>query len=196
MLFVQILAIAQTPANSHIPKPRLREVYENADGTFNWYVIDTLRFNSTTLIQDKYFNTYLLPREVNIDTLSMKKLFSQPDLYIVELALMDSASWIMFFTDFEETMRFDSYIPPHGTAKRFMNSEIIQWSKKKDFCKFRYSSAPCTYILFLMAGKAFNFMTFDNIMFDLVNAKLAPKPIKFPDENAFYRILVPIWAKD
>lgn len=96
-----LLVVAQIPviAQTRMQAPREIYIYENADGTYNWYVIDTLKFEKTTLIQDKYYGTYLLPKEVDIDTLSMKKLLTQPDSFIIYQDITDL--WGMYFVSLE-----------------------------------------------------------------------------------------------
>ena len=55
--------------------------------------------------------------------------------------------------------------------------------------EFTYSSQPVGFLLILMTGYAYNFMTYEAVC----DGK--KRPLDFPDNNAYYSVLVPIWEK-
>ena len=51
----------------------------------------------------------------------------------------------------------------------------------------KFEKKPTGYYLCLVKGSIFNYMTY------IKSADVYNHPIKYPDDNAFYKLLIPFW---
>lgn len=167
--------------------PKYRDVYENQDGTFNWYVIDTLRIRNPILIQNNDYHRFLVTDSIDVDNLKEKDLYKLPGLFLVEEDIFNG--WDLFFMNLTEIEEFEKYIPDNGYAGILPdNEEYVNQRKSKGLIQFNYKIKPDLYIMLLMTGKAFNTMSYQMVIDGPYD-----KPVAFPDEEAYYRVLVPVW---
>ena len=89
----------------------------------------------------------------------------------------------------KEIEEIEEYIPDNGYAGILPNNvKYVNPKKSKGLIQFNYKIKPDLYIMLLMTGKAFNTITYQMVIDGPYD-----KPVAFPDEDAYYRVLVPVW---
>ena len=78
---------------------------------------------------------------------------------------------------------------PYGVTskeKYTLNKRI-----NKNFYLVDFSKETKHFMLFLMTGKLYNYLTYWGWM----DGGMINQPLVFPDENSYYKVLVPIWPR-
>lgn len=169
--------------------PRL--VYQNADSTFTWYPITFLKIDSPTFVSDNEGHIYLLTDSIGSSITSLSKLFKRSDVYFVGYGLLVA----MILSDLysNEVDELEALIPP-GCVDRWYRDmtklRSISRDKRLNIVTFPQQQ-PYGYLLVLMTGKAYNYNTYHFIIDGPIKG-----PVPFPDENAYYKVLIPLYKKD
>jgi len=169
--------------------PKFYNHYKNVNGTYNWYLIDTLNIKDYILVRDDSYREYLISSEIKVDSLTKINLINDSNSFIVLRSLIDWWHFIyMNLGEFEE--KFEKFIPENSYL---WEKEIVVESNKNcpNYTILKYNKPPKFFMFFLMTGKAFNFIYFYNVCDGSLD-----KPYEFPDENAYYKVLMPVWVKD
>lgn len=167
-------------------------IYQIADSTFSWYPIMFLKFDSVTFVRDNMNHVYLLTDSIGNDYTSLSKLLTRPDVYFIQNDLL-SLCIITYVDLFNEGMEAEEMIPPGYITKQFRNiTNLRPLSRDKKLNIITFSQPqPSGYLLMLMTGKAYNYITFLLLMDGPYTG-----PVPFPDENAYYKVLIPLWERD
>ena len=59
--------------------------------------------------------------------------------------------------------------------------------KTKHYFKMKFKEKPTGYYLCLVNGYIYNYLTY------ITSADVYNFPLKFPDDNAFYKLVIPYW---
>ena len=158
------------------------EKFYNADGTQNAYFIDTVRIDSLTIVKSKMNGQFFAIRN-----LSPKKLKGN---------IWDSPETFLY----GDAGKFDCWyfedMPESAIPKDIYNSGLddVWFEYYPSLTSMEYkivskSDTPKYYWLVLIRGDAYNFLTARCFMDG------SYKVIKFKNEKAYYKLLIPIWDK-
>ena len=154
----------------------------------SWYLIDTIATTKVTLVRDSNRIIYAFTDTVNkIDDFRSREILSAPNSYIV---------LTYFFRNNNDKEKLDSeniflnqaFATPSGRdSDRLGDSKIIGNYKGLDIIELR-GREPSYFIYFLVKGKELLFSVFLELMH-------IPSGIVC-NEEAYYRVLVPVWAPE
>lgn len=173
----------------NVQRIKYKHMYENNDGTRNWYIIDTLKFDRAKLYLDKFNHVYLI-NDTTTNFLISKSVFRESNVFMV---LEDNLTGWFNYMSFSEIEKIESFIPEtYMISPNFesRNKIILQEYSNNKYSRFIYSRPPIGYLYLLMTGNAYNQLTYYGIMDGSIS-----KPLKFPDASSYYRVLMPIWEE-
>ena len=158
------------------------EKFYNADGTQNAYFIDTVRIDSLTIVRSKKNGQFFAIRNPSPKKLK-GNIWDSPETYLYDINIFDS--WTL------ADMPIDT-IPNDIWGAKYNYVDI------KDFPSFTstkymivcYRGTPKYYWLVLIRGDAYNYLTARCVLDGDC------KVIKFKNEKAYYKLLIPIWDKN
>lgn len=165
-----------------------RDAYETAKDNYSWYPIGFIKPENHTLFRDNKKHIYLLTGYDGEVELSAENIIDRNDVYLVVPNLF--LCWYPMYMTNHELYRFKKMIPDEYTdfVSKVDISTIKSDTKMNKLNRITSSPRPDGFFLLLMTGKAYNHITYDII-------PSTKKPINFPDENAYYRVLMPLWRK-
>lgn len=153
--------------------------YQNSDGSYNVYFIDTLYFDKPLFIKSKVNNQFFL-----ISTQG-QYLSKELDSNVWEWA---NGYILNIYMDFWLKMPLDAILG------HIYNRDNVEYPKKvaaddklSKYDIVRFQHQPKYYVLSLIRGDAYNFLSVYNVW----DGHL--KPIKFKNENDYYKLLIPFW---
>ena len=157
------------------------ENFFNTDGSQNAYFIDTLHIDSLVIVRSKKNGHFFAIR--NLAGKSLKgKIWNHPDTYLYDNC-EPFYSWLL--KDLPENV-----IPNSIWGTSLNNGKIIKYFQSSDSMPYQIVTnhqVPKYYWFVMIRGDAYNFLTVRNV-FD--NGR---KVIKFRDEKAYYKLLIPVW---
>lgn len=163
-----------------------RDTYAASNGIVNWYPIGFVRFDEYDLFEDKKHHQFLLTDYDKKKKLSSKNILKRQDVFVVlDINFLDY--WVFNYMTFYEFYQFQKLVPDDCVSDERFGQEQY-YEKNGDLIHFSFSPKSAGFLLILMTGTAYNNMTYKEI----IDGKIPP--IKFPDTNAYYKVLVPIWA--
>ncbi|MDE6384356.1 MAG: hypothetical protein K2K79_08445 [Paramuribaculum sp.] len=169
---------------------KYRSIYKNSNSTFNWYIIDTLAIDEYTLIRDEFNRDFIITGKVQFDSLSTNLLLNATNVFLTSQNIF--VDWGLAYMSLDEYIaKFDKYITKDDkTTEHIIITKQIYNIYNRPYSIIEYYVRPKKFMFFLMTGKAYN-----NIIYDSVLDGDICKPLDFPDENAYYKVLVPLWQK-
>ena len=160
----------------------------NKNGTQNAYFITVIELPSVKFLTDKDRNIFIVTNlEINKKT-DQKTLLSSEDGFLIIQKLYDHLNSCRYI-DYIECEHNDDIVMPYGVTskeKYTLNKRI-----NKNFYLVDFSKETKHFMLFLMTGKLYNYLTYWGWM----DGGMINRPLEFPDEDAYYKVLVPIWPK-
>ena len=155
------------------------ENFFNTDGSQNAYFIDTLHIDSLVIVRSKkngHFFAFKHPVKLK------GKIWNSPEVYLYE---DDEYFDGWYFKDLPENA-----IPNDIIGTSLNGGEMFKYIHTPNSMAYQVVSnkrTPQYYWLVLIRGDAYNFLTVRSV-FD--NGR---KVIKFRDEKAYYKLLIPVW---
>ena len=157
--------------------------FYNADGSQNAYFIDTVRIDSLTIVRSKKNGQFFAIR--NLSPKNLKgNIWDSPETFLYGNA-GEFVCW--YFQDMPESALPDDIYDSGLNDVRF---EYYPSSTSMDYKIVCNSGTPKYYWLVLIRGDAYNFLTARCVMDG------SCKVIKFKNEKAYYKLLIPIWDKN
>lgn len=152
----------------------------NADGSQNTYFIDTIRIDSLVIVRSKKNGQYFAikkPMKIKLKG----KIWNSPDTYLYNSNIF--LVWCL-------TNMPTSVIPDAVYGTTFNNGiryKLDSLPKTKSYMVVKNNQQPKYYWLVMIRGDAYNYLTVLSILDG------GCKVIKFKDEKAYYKLLIPIW---
>lgn len=158
------------------------EMFLNADGSQNAYFIDTLHIDSLVIVRSKKNGHFFAIRNPSKKDLK-GNIWNSPETY-----LYDNAGYFdgWYFKDLPKKAL------PNEIYDSELNDVVIKYHPSSNTTPYEIvsnSGTPKYYWLVLIRGDAFNYLTV-RCVFDS-----GRKAIKFKNEKAYYKMLIPIWEK-
>ncbi len=154
----------------------------NKDGSYNSYLfIDTLYFENESVIKSRHDgHDYLFSDSSEIlNVKNYNNIIKEDNVYIYEpLFIYDLCT--LFNRDYFLYLLLR--MPDPGS----MIYPDIDY-KTKHYFKMKFEKPPTGYYLCLVKGYIYNYLTY------IKSADVYNHPIKFPDNKAFYKLLIPFW---
>lgn len=174
-----------------------RYIYQNQDGVFNWYAVGFITFDEGIFIRDKDYHTYFFSNSTIKKNVSVKELVKSPDIYFVDEFIM--RHWPYIYLNMSEYTEIEKLIPDDFVLfhSKPVSSRFWRYyeNEERRLNKKLYVASPSLkdlgFLLLLMTGKAFNHITYYSIIDGAIEG-----PVPFPDENAYYKVLVPLIKKE
>ena len=155
----------------------------NKDGSYNAYLfIDTLYFENESVVLSRHDGHYYLfsdSSEVS-DAKNYNNIIRENNVYIYEPLFINDLC-ISFYSEYFLNLLLR--MPDPGSL---IYPDIDY--KTKHYFKMKFEKKPTGYYLCLVKGYVYNYLTYIKSL-DVYN-----HPMKFPDDNAFYKLLIPFWA--
>lgn len=156
-------------------------MFYNDDGSQNAYFIDTLHIDSLTIVQSKkngHFFAIRNPSEIRLEG----NIWNMPETYLYDYDPFNS--WYL------TNMPYDAvpYAIGASNLKRGVLYEKALQTHTKSYLIMCQSIIPSYYWLVLIRGDAYNALTVRNVL------DSGCKEIKFKDEKAYYKMLIPVWG--
>ena len=157
-------------------------MFFNGDGSQNAYFIDTLHIDSLVIVRSKKNGHFFAIRNLAKEELK-GKIWNSPETFLYDdVGHFDG--W--YFKDLPEKAL------PNEIYDSALNDVVIKYHPSSNTTPYEIvsnSGTPKYYWLVLIRGDAFNYLTvrcvFDN----------GRKLIKFKNEKAYYKLLIPIWER-
>ena len=159
-----------------------RYILVNKDGSFNSYLfIDTLHFENEGVILSRHDgHEYLFSDSCDIHKVKdYRNIIQENNVYIYQPNYFD------FLISELDTNYFVNVI-----LDKLSDDYLIKLQndyKTKDFIRRRFLEKPSGYYLCIVKGYVYNYLTY------MISADIYHHPLTFPDENAFYKIVIPYW---
>lgn len=164
-----------------------RNIYKISDNAFSWYPVGFIYLNDYALFKDEDHHVFLLT-DYKADTkISSNNILERHDLNLLLMGYYVD-SWVFSYMTYSEFYQFEKLIPNNFTDSLPGEKEQIL-GRSEDLVQFEYSPAPDGFLSVLMTGTAYNHIIYKGMIDGWI------PPIKFPDENAYYRVLIPYWQK-
>lgn len=155
------------------------ELFINEDGSQNAYFIDTLHIDSLVIVESKKNGQYFAIKEPM--KISLKgNIWNHPETYLFNFDL---------FGVWELKNQPTSAIPDavYGTCFNNGIRYEFQPSYNKTYMFVKNHQKPRYYWLVMIRGDAYNYLTARSVLDG------GCKVIKFKDEKAYYKLLIPVW---
>ncbi len=154
------------------------------------FVVDTISGGTevTIICSHKSYHTFIILGQTDIRRLTDKNIFKHPNI-------------CLFMTDFirnyGDALPEEKILPYLDAVYKYnwpyvspIPKVVEDYDSNNNFYELSYdSNSPSFYLLVLIQGKFYNdltyYMTFDYYL----------SPLKFPDPNAYYPLLVPIFKE-
>lgn len=157
-------------------------MFFNGDGSQNAYFIDTLHIDSLVIVRSKKNGHFFAIRNLAKEELK-GKIWNSPGTFLYD-DVGHFGGW--YFKDLPEKAL------PNEIYDSALNDVVIKYHPSSNTTPYEIvsnSGTPKYYWLVLIRGDAFNYLTvrcvFDN----------GRKLIKFKNEKAYYKLLIPIWER-
>lgn len=162
----------------------------NKDGSFNaYFFIDTLYFDKEVVILSQSDgHLYLLSDSCMLNKLEKTdKIMCFENTYLFEQNLAD-------FIDYVVMELNPSYLLKLQLDCQKNHLSIINNTKWYYQMRYKKGEKPKGYYLFFIKGKIYNYLTYEQsiVCYDK-SIGCSSKPVYFPDENAYYKLAIPIW---
>ena len=152
----------------------------NADGSQNAYFIDTIRIDSLVIVRSNKNGQYFAIKEP--EKISLKRnIWNSPETYLYNTEIF--GGWC--FTNMPI-----SAVPDAVYETGFNNGEKYKLKplyNKSSYMVVTNYQQPKYYWLVMIRGDAYNYLTVLSVLDG------GCKTIKFKDEKAYYKLLIPIW---
>ena len=158
------------------------EMFLNADGSQNAYFIDTLHIDSLVIVRSKKNGHFFAIRNPSKKDLK-GNIWNTPETYLYDYDPFDS--WYL------TNMPYDAVPNAIGVSNRKRGVLYEKYSRlnTKSYQIMGHSIVPKYYWLVLIRGDAYNFLTVRSVIDGGCEA------IKFKNEKAYYKLLIPIWER-
>lgn len=175
--------------------PQYRDKLVNSNGSWNLYFIDFVQLPDASFVMDNDRNQYLISDFNSKDKIEKDKLLFDKDVFIVFQKLIvhmmrnyhyinESFHYDNLMLKLKEYTGYDGDTTPcHPTATKRINNDL-------SLVEFPVSAKY--YMLFLMTGELYNHLKY----YSMIDGKLIDKPLEFPDKEAYYKVVVPLWLYD
>ena len=154
----------------------------NKDGSYNSYIfIDTLHFENEGVILSRHDGHYYLfsdSSEIR-NVKNYNNIIRENNVYIYE---PDFIGYIILFFNSEYFFNVILRMPDPG-GKIYPETDF----KTNHYFKMKFKEKPAGYYLWLVKGDVYNHLTY------VWSADVYETPLKFPDDNAFYKLVIPFW---
>ncbi len=154
----------------------------NKDGSYNFYpFIDTLYFENESVLLSRHDGHYYLfsdSSEIR-NVKNYNNIIRENNVYIYE------PDFIFYITLFCNSYYFFNVIPRMSDPGGKIYPETDY--KTKHYYKMKFKEKPAGYYLSLVKGDVYNDLTYVR-SFDIYET-----PLKFPYDNAFYKLVTPFW---
>lgn len=155
-------------------------MFFNADGSQNAYFIDTLHIDSLVIVRSKKNGHFFATRSSS--RISLKgNIWNLPETYLYDDVGHFAGWWFKNMPD---------SVLPDDIYESKINNVVIEYSPSSDFKSYQIvcnSGTPKYYWLVMIRGDAYNYLTVRSIIDG------GRKFVKFKDDKAYYKLLVPIW---
>jgi len=155
-------------------------MFFNADGSQNAYFIDTLHIDSLVIVRSKKNGHFFATR--NFTKKSLKgNIWNLPETYLYDDVGHFGGWW---FTNMPDS------VLPDDIYESNLNNDVIKYSPSSDFNPYQIvcnSGSPKYYWLVMIRGDAYNYLTVRSILDG------GRKIVKFKNDKAYYKLLMPIW---
>lgn len=154
----------------------------NKDGSYNSYLfIDTLHFENEGVILSRHDGHYYFfsdSSEIR-NVKNYNNIIRENNVYIYEPDFIDH-----FFLFLNSEYFFNAILRmPDPGGKIYPETDY----KTKHYYKMKFKEKPAGYYLCIIKGYVYNYLTY------VSSADVYETPLKFPDGNAFYKLLIPFW---
>lgn len=154
----------------------------NKDGSYNSYLfIDTLFFENESVLLSRHDGHYYLfsdSSEIR-NVKNYNNIIRENNVYIYE---PDFIGFIFLFLNSEYLFNLTLRMPDPG-GKIYPEADY----KTKHYFKMKFKEKPTGYYLCLVNGYIYNYLTY------IKSADVYEFPLIFPDDNAFYKLVIPFW---
>lgn len=173
--------------------PKYRNRYIDSNGVRSIYFVDIIKLNDPIVIRKKYTDrNFIVPAGTDLSKLNYKNILVNNECYILE---NDIETFELTMSTFEENMR-SWYWPKQydeGSQGYYAMPEGDKINKGYEF--YRYEKNPDCFLLILIQGKIFNMLYHDNVIIEWMDSRWHKEPIKFCNENAYYKMLIPLYER-
>jgi len=154
----------------------------NADGSQNAYFIDTLHIDrdSLVIVRSKKNRHFFAIRNFSENSLK-GDIWNNPETYLYD-DLGHYGGW--WFTNMPDSL------PPNEVFDSKINDVTVEFYPSSDSQRYEIVcniGTPKYYRLVMVRGDAYNHLTVRSIIDG------GRKIVKFKDEKAYYKLLMPIW---
>lgn len=175
--------------STRIPENRNR--YIDANGVRSIYFVDIIKLDDPIVLNKKYTDRFfLIPAGTDLSKLNYKNILANNECYILQNDI-GSFEWTM--ASYEENMRSWNWPKQYdeGSQGYYEMPEGDKINKGYEF--YRYEKNPDCFLLILIQGKIFNMLYHDNVIIEWMDSRWHKEPIKFCNENAYYKMLIPLY---
>lgn len=155
-------------------------MFLNVDGSQNAYFIDTLHIDSLVIVRSKKNGHFFAIRNPS-KKIFRRNIWNYPETYLYDNLGHYDGWW---FTN------MPTGGPPNDVLDSKINDVTIEYcpsSKSKRYQIVCNSGTPKYYRLVMIRGDAYNHLTVRCVLDG------GRKIVKFKDEKAYYKLLMPIW---
>lgn len=175
---------------------RYYDSFYNSDGTQKLYLVDTLQTSEIKLIlKDEYQNSFAITDTTGFN--GKTNLLEYDKAFVLLVGKFKSG-----LCNFEMLIPL-KYAPEIWDLSTESEYDIIKENKSvkvkgNKYYRAYFENPPSFYIMALIKGSMYNYATCYSIMDEYVGKprKLLRKPLNFCNENAYYRMLIPVWKND
>ena len=152
------------------------------DGSYNSYLfIDTLYFKNESMIKSRHDgHNYLFSDSSEVSNIkNYNNIIRENNVYIYEpLFIYDLCTYL--YSEYFLNLLLRMHDP-----ESLIYPDIDY--KTKHYFKMKFEKKPMGYYLCLVKGYIYNYLTY------IKSSDVYNHPIKFPDDKAFYKLLIPFW---
>jgi len=155
-------------------------MFFNADGSQNAYFIDTLQIDSLVIVRSKKNGHFFATRNFSKNSLK-GNIWNSPKTYLYD-DVGHFAGW--WFTNMPDS------VLPNDVYDSKLNNVVIKYSPSSNFKPYQIvcnSGTPKYYWLVMIRGDAYNYLTVRSVL------DRGRKLVKFKDDKAYYKLLIPVW---
>ena len=157
-----------------------RNIYEISKDVYGWYPISFIQLENYSMFRDEDYHVFLLTDYDDAAKPNSKNIIDRKDVFLVGKNI--DSTWEMQYMTFYEAYQFYKLIPDSYSSEpkgiQFKENNTVN-----NLTQVRYSPQPTEFLLILMTGEAYNHVTHGG----------GTPPLDFPDKNAYYRVLLPVW---
>ncbi len=192
VLFMCMYAYGRSVDESDI---RRYDSFFNSDGTRKIYLVDTLQTSEIELIlKDEYQNSFAITDTTGFNR---KTNLLEYDKAFVLLVGPYQSGLSEFWFHVPWKYAPEIWNLPSDKYNVIKENKSVKVKGEKYYRAY-FEKPPSFYIMALIKGSVYNYATCYGIMedYEIPPSKPTRKPLDFCNENAYYRMLIPVWEED